>query len=65
LERSEVHKEIWLENVKRSLGRPEYRWKNDIKMNLKEVGLEDTDRIHLAQDRDQWRVFIGLIPNEK
>jgi hypothetical protein len=26
-------------------------------MNLKEVGLEDTDRIHLAQDRDQWWVF--------
>jgi hypothetical protein len=30
-------------------------WKDNIKMNLREMGLGDIDWIHLAQDRDLWR----------
>jgi hypothetical protein len=31
-----------------------HRWKDSIKMDLKEIGYEDVDRICLAEDRDQW-----------
>jgi hypothetical protein len=40
---------------KRPLGRPRRRWKDNIRMELREVGCEAVDLIHLAQDRDQWR----------
>ncbi|KAJ4446308.1 hypothetical protein ANN_13003 [Periplaneta americana] len=40
---------------KRPLERPRRRWKDDIKMDLREVGYDDRDWINLAQDRDQWR----------
>jgi hypothetical protein len=38
---------------KRPLGRPRRRWGNKIKMDLREVGWGDLDRIDLAEDRDQ------------
>jgi len=37
---------------KRALGRPRRRWKDNIKMDLQEVGCEGVDWIELAQDRD-------------
>jgi hypothetical protein len=39
---------------KRSLGKHRYRWEDNIKMDNKEIGHEDVDWIHLAQDRIQW-----------
>jgi hypothetical protein len=30
---------------------------------LAEIGWEDVDWIHLAQDRDQWRVLVKKIMN--
>jgi len=39
--------------VKRPLGRPRCRW-NDIRIELKEIGREDSDWIQVAQDKDQW-----------
>jgi hypothetical protein len=44
----------------RSLGRLRRRWKNNIKLDLKEIGWEG---IHLAQDRDQWRVRVNAVMN--
>jgi hypothetical protein len=42
---------------KRLLGRPQHRWQYNIKMNLKEIGWEDTDLIHVIQHMDQcWAV---------
>jgi hypothetical protein len=38
---------------KSTLGRPNSRWKDNIKTDLKEIGYEGVDRIHMAQDRDQ------------
>jgi len=32
-------------------------------MNLSEVGWEDVDWRHLAQDRDQWPVVVNTIKN--
>jgi hypothetical protein len=43
----ETHTRFWKENL-RSLGKPRNRWKDNIKMNLKEIGWEDVDWIHIA-----------------
>jgi hypothetical protein len=48
---------------KRPLGRPRRRWKDDIRMNLWEIGWEAVDWIHLAQDRDQWRAVVNTVMN--
>ena len=40
---------------KRPLGRPRHRWKDNIKMDLKEVLCGGMDLIELAKDRDSWR----------
>jgi hypothetical protein len=39
---------------KRPIGRPSHTWKTNINMDLKEVGCENVDWIHLVQYRDQW-----------
>jgi hypothetical protein len=38
---------------KRPLGRPRRRWEYNIKMDLREIGLDGTNWIRLAQDRVQ------------
>ena len=38
---------------KRPLGRARRRWKDNIKMDLQEIGSGSTDWIELAQDRDR------------
>ena len=48
---------------KRSLGRPRRRWKDNIKMDLQEVGCGGTDWIELAQDRDRWRPIVNAVMN--
>jgi len=48
---------------KRPLGRPRRRWEDNIKMDLREIGWEDVDWIHLAQDRDQWRALVNTKMN--
>jgi len=47
---------------KRPLGRPRCRWKDNIKMDLQEVG-GGGDWMELAEDRDRWRV-LGEYGNE-
>jgi hypothetical protein len=48
---------------KRPLGRPRHRWENGISMDLREVGWERVDWIHLAQDRYQWRAAVSTVMN--
>jgi hypothetical protein len=48
---------------KRPLGRPRRRWVNNNKMDLKEIGWDGMDWIHLAQDRDQWRALVNTVMN--
>ena len=38
---------------KRTFGRPRHRWKDNIKMGIKEVGRGDMNWIDLAQDRNR------------
>ena len=47
---------------KRPLGRPRRRWKDNIKMNLQEVG-GGGDWMELAQDRDRWRTLVNTVMN--
>jgi hypothetical protein len=46
---------------KKPLGRPIRRWVNNIKMDLREIGLDGMDWIDLAQDRDQRRALNAVI----
>jgi hypothetical protein len=39
---------------KRPLGRPTCRWEDNIKMDLREIGINGANWIQLAQDRVQW-----------
>jgi hypothetical protein len=48
---------------KRPLGRPRRRWENNIKMDLREVGIDGANWIRLAQDRVQWRSFMNTVTN--
>jgi hypothetical protein len=48
---------------KRPLGRPRRRWKNGIRMDLKETGLEGVHWIRLDQDRDRWRAVVSAVMN--
>jgi hypothetical protein len=48
---------------KRPLGRPTRRWKNGIRIDLREIGLEDVDWIRLAQDRDRWQAVVSAVTN--
>ena len=51
------------------LGRPQRRWKDNIKMDLREVGCDAGDWIDLPQDRVQWcyvRAVMTLqVPNSQ
>jgi hypothetical protein len=38
---------------KRPLRRPRHRWKDNIRTDLREIGWEDVDWVHLDQDGDQ------------
>jgi hypothetical protein len=38
---------------KKSLGKPRRRWENNNRIEVREIGWEDVDWMHLAQDRNQ------------
>jgi hypothetical protein len=48
---------------RRPLGRPRRRWEDNIRMDLGEIGFEDVDWIHSAQDRDRRRALVNTIMN--
>ena len=48
---------------KRLLGRPRRRWEDNIRMNLKEIGINAGNWVDLAQDRDYWRAFVNAALN--
>jgi hypothetical protein len=48
---------------KRPLGRPRRRWKDGIRMDVREIGLGCMDWIRLAQDRDRWRAVVSAVIN--
>jgi hypothetical protein len=48
---------------KRLPRRPRYRWVNNIKMDLRDVGCGGMDWIDLTQDRDQWMALVNTVMN--
>jgi len=47
----------------RPLGRPTRRWKDNIKIDLQEVGRGDVDSFALARDGDRWRTVANAVMN--
>jgi hypothetical protein len=45
------------------LERPRCRWEDNIKMDLREIGIDGANWIRLAQDRFQWWVFVSMVMN--
>jgi hypothetical protein len=45
------------------LGRPRRRWEDNIKLDFREIGIDGTNWIELAQDRVQWRTFANIVMN--
>jgi hypothetical protein len=48
---------------KRPLGRPRRRWEDNIKMDLREIGIDGANWVQLAQDRVQWRACVNTVMN--
>jgi hypothetical protein len=48
---------------RRLLGRPRHRWEDNIKMDLREKGIDVANWIRLAQDRVRWRAFVNTVMN--
>jgi hypothetical protein len=48
---------------KRPLERPRLRWKDNIKLDLREIGIDGANWIRLAQNRVQWRAFVNTVMN--
>ena len=45
---------------KRPLGTPRRRWDDNIRMDLKEVGINTKNLVDSAQDRDYWRALVNV-----
>jgi hypothetical protein len=48
---------------KRLLGRPRCRWEDNIKMDLREIGIDEVNWIWLTQDMVQWWAFVNMVLN--
>jgi hypothetical protein len=46
---------------KRPLGRTRRRWEDNIKMDLREIGIDEANWIRLVQDRVRWRAFVNTV----
>ena len=54
---------LWGNMRERINWEPRCRWKDNIKMDLQEVGCEGMDWIKLAQDRDIWWALVNAVMN--
>ena len=48
---------------KRHLGRSRRRWEYNIRLDLKETGINTRNWVDLAQDRGYWRVLVNKALN--
>jgi hypothetical protein len=53
----------WRPKVKRPLGRPRRRWEDNIKLDLRETGIDGMNWIRLAQNRVRWQAFVSTEMN--
>jgi hypothetical protein len=45
---------------RRPLRRPRHRWEDNIKMDLRVIGINGANWIRLVQDRVQWQAFVNM-----
>jgi CRISPR/Cas system-associated protein Cas7 (RAMP superfamily) len=59
-----MHTKFWSENLK---GRDHYKsrhgWVYNVRMDLRKIGWEGTDWIHLAQDKDHLWALVNAVMN--
>ena len=48
---------------KRLLRWPRRRWEDNIKINFRKVGCDAGDWINVAEDREQWRIYVRAVMN--
>ena len=48
---------------KRPLGRARSRWEGNIRMDLKEIGINTRNWVDSAQDRDHWKRLVNAALN--
>jgi hypothetical protein len=48
---------------KEPLGRPRRRWNDNIKVDLREIGIDEANWIQLADDMVQWQAFVNTVMN--
>ena len=48
---------------KKPLGRPRHRLENNIRIDLKETGINTRNWVDSAQDRDYWRALVNAALN--
>jgi hypothetical protein len=46
---------------KRPLGRPKHKWQDNIKLDLREIRINEANWIQLAQDRVQWQALVNTV----
>jgi hypothetical protein len=49
--------------MKESTKKPRHRWEDNNKADVREIGWDGMDLIHLAQCRDQWRALVNTVMN--
>jgi hypothetical protein len=48
---------------KRPVIRPRRRWEDNIKMDIREIGIDEASWIQLAQVRVQWHACVNTVMN--
>jgi len=63
--RTEVYTRFWWGNLRERghLEDPNRGWKDNIKMELQEVGCVGMDWIDVAQDRERWQALVNAVKN--
>jgi hypothetical protein len=54
---------VWKPEGTRPLGRTSRSWEVNIKLDLREIGIDGANWIRLAQDRVQWWAFVNTVMN--
>jgi hypothetical protein len=54
---------IWRPEWTISLGRPRRKWEDNIKLDLRDIGINGVNWIQLGQDRVQWRACVNTVMN--
>jgi hypothetical protein len=47
----------------RQIQTPRHRWKDNIKINLQDMGWGGMDWIDVAQDTDRWQAIVNAVMN--